>query len=139
MITGCVGKSSISGYINEHPLDDASLVICLLSHCPFDLVLITSLVLLTTSNMASIQALRTRSQAKRQQPPQQDTTPFFIPDSSPLFQYGDGIKSTWTPGYALQADGFDQTLHLTSSRERISFNISGKHFRRKDEGKDWKS
>ena len=63
--------------------------------------------------------------SKRQQSVLQGTSPFFIADTSPLIQYGDGVKSNWTQGYAAQPDGYDQTLHLVSSRETLAFNLSG--------------
>ncbi|ODN81082.1 hypothetical protein L202_03177 [Cryptococcus amylolentus CBS 6039] len=58
-------------------------------------------------------------------------TAFFIPDSSPLFKYSSSSSSSsnttnpWTAGYAQQTDGYDQTLHLTSSNYSIiEFNIT---------------
>ncbi|RXK38482.1 hypothetical protein M231_04247 [Tremella mesenterica] len=54
------------------------------------------------------------------------TTSFFIPDNSPMISYAsaDGT-SPWTAGYARQSDGYDETLHLTtSSNAQVSFNIS---------------
>ncbi|RSH95168.1 hypothetical protein EHS25_000254 [Saitozyma podzolica] len=56
------------------------------------------------------------------------TAQFFIPDSSPFFSYS-SPPSGWVPGYALQSDGYDDTLHLTSSsNSTISFNISATAF-----------
>ncbi|GFZ47292.1 hypothetical protein JCM24511_05035 [Saitozyma sp. JCM 24511] len=56
------------------------------------------------------------------------STQFFIPDSSPFFSYS-SPPSGWVPGYALQSDGYDDTLHLTSSsNSSISFNISAMAF-----------
>ncbi|WWC98039.1 hypothetical protein V866_004928 [Kwoniella sp. B9012] len=54
---------------------------------------------------------------------------FFISDTSPLFSYGSSSgassSSPWTAGYAKQSDGYDETLHLTSSSNSIiSFNIT---------------
>ncbi|WVN88021.1 uncharacterized protein L203_103220 [Cryptococcus depauperatus CBS 7841] len=64
---------------------------------------------------------------------------FFIPDrwvcwvedrltlgSSPLISYAPKSDSSpWTAGYALQTDGYDQTLHATTtSNSTISFNVS---------------
>ncbi|WWD06813.1 hypothetical protein V865_004908 [Kwoniella europaea PYCC6329] len=54
---------------------------------------------------------------------------FFISDTSPLFSYGSSSgassSSPWTAGYAQQSDGYDETLHLTSSSNSIiSFNIT---------------
>lgn len=63
--------------------------------------------------------------SKRQQSVLQGTSAFFIADTSPLIQYGDGIKSNWTQGYAPQPDGYDQTLHLVSSHETLAVNLSG--------------
>lgn len=62
---------------------------------------------------------------RRQRSMTSGDTLFSIPDASPLIQYGDGNNSSWTSGYALQSDGYDQTLHLTAARDTISFNISG--------------
>ncbi|KAK1922635.1 hypothetical protein DB88DRAFT_495781 [Papiliotrema laurentii] len=62
--------------------------------------------------------------SKRQQSVLQGTSAFFIADTSPLIQYGDGIKSNWTQGYAPQPDGYDQTLHLVSSHETLAVNLS---------------
>ena len=49
--------------------------------------------------------------------------------SSPLFSYGiaGSSSSPWTAGYAMQSDGYDETLHLTTtSHSTISFNMTGK-------------
>ena len=54
-----------------------------------------------------------------------NSTTFFVPDTAPFLQYGDGIKSSWTPGYALQGDGYDQTLHMTTVQDTVAFNLSG--------------
>ena len=54
-----------------------------------------------------------------------DTEAFFIADTSPTIVYGDGAASKWTPGYAAQSDGFDQTLHVVHEREQIGFEIAG--------------
>ncbi|OCF79151.1 hypothetical protein I204_01098 [Kwoniella mangroviensis CBS 8886] len=54
---------------------------------------------------------------------------FFISDTSPIFSYGSSSgassSSPWTAGYAKQSDGYDETLHLTSSSNSIiPFNIT---------------
>ena len=44
--------------------------------------------------------------------------------SSPMFTYS---TDDWSTGYAAQPNGYDQTLHLSSSSgSRVSFNIAGK-------------
>lgn len=87
----------------------------------------------TTSNAifagnALVMRVTRRDVFKRQQSTiSSDISAFFISDASPLIQYGDGTNSGWTPGYALQSDGYDQTLHLTSTMDSIAFNVTGKH------------
>ncbi|WVQ81145.1 hypothetical protein IAT38_003267 [Cryptococcus sp. DSM 104549] len=78
---------------------------------------------------ASSSARSPHRRARRDQSSSSTTSSaFFISDSSPLIQYGaEGSSSAtpWTAGYALQTDGYDETLHLTStSNSTISFNIT---------------
>ncbi|KAK4683860.1 hypothetical protein P7C73_g6355, partial [Tremellales sp. Uapishka_1] len=63
-----------------------------------------------------------KTQAKRSLVSRADpSTSFFLADSSPSISYASG----WTAGYAAQADGYDQTLHLTTqSNATVSFNIT---------------
>ncbi|WRT69125.1 uncharacterized protein IL334_006109 [Kwoniella shivajii] len=55
---------------------------------------------------------------------------FFISDTSPLFSYGllGGLgdsSSPWTAGYARQSDGYDETLHLSSTtNSTVAFNVT---------------
>ncbi|WVQ73609.1 hypothetical protein IAR50_003189 [Cryptococcus sp. DSM 104548] len=60
---------------------------------------------------------------------------FFLPASSPIFKYSSSNSTSsssssnptnpWTATYALQTDGYDETLHLTSSSHAtIEFNIT---------------
>ncbi|OCF32603.1 hypothetical protein I316_05783 [Kwoniella heveanensis BCC8398] len=53
------------------------------------------------------------------------STPFYIPDTSPLFSYTP--SDAWTAGYRPKGDGFDQTVHRTSQYDEgttISLNIT---------------
>jgi hypothetical protein len=59
------------------------------------------------------------------------STPFFIPDTSPLFAYDPCVdcasSSSWVAAYSSAVDGFDQTFHQTNvSESSVAFNISGK-------------
>lgn len=46
--------------------------------------------------------------------------------SSPMIHYSAPNVSAWTTGYALQGDGWDSTVHLSSqSGSEISFDITG--------------
>ncbi|KAK4684101.1 hypothetical protein P7C73_g6100, partial [Tremellales sp. Uapishka_1] len=46
---------------------------------------------------------------------------FFIPDTSPLFDYGTG----WQAAYMARGDGYDQTFHRARSADSVvTFNIS---------------
>ncbi|OCF39411.1 hypothetical protein I317_06785 [Kwoniella heveanensis CBS 569] len=74
-----------------------------------------------------------RHRHRRDQAPVSSSSSFSVTDSSPLFSYGSSAGSSssstsfspWTAGYALQSDGFDETLHLTAqSNSTISFNLS---------------
>ncbi|WVQ93156.1 hypothetical protein IAU59_000220 [Kwoniella sp. CBS 9459] len=71
-----------------------------------------------------------RHRYRRDQSPVSSSSSFSVTDSSPLFSYGSSSSasssaSPWTAGYALQSDGFDETLHLTAqSNSTIGFNIS---------------
>ncbi|ORX39224.1 hypothetical protein BD324DRAFT_649308 [Kockovaella imperatae] len=51
---------------------------------------------------------------------------YFVSDSSPIFSYANGTSSSsWTAGYAMQSDGYDETLHLTTiSQSTIMFNMT---------------
>lgn len=58
-----------------------------------------------------------------------DSDTFFIPDSSPLISYASSSSSLspWTSGYSFQADGYDETVHLTTTdNSTLSFNVTGK-------------
>ncbi|WVF69795.1 hypothetical protein IAT40_004574 [Kwoniella sp. CBS 6097] len=53
------------------------------------------------------------------------STPFFIPDTSPLFDYSP--SDAWTAGYRPKGDGYDQTLHRTGRYEEgttIALNVT---------------
>lgn len=66
-----------------------------------------------------------------------DKTPFYIPDTSPIFTYSPCTncgEGGWQSAYSPKGDGFDQTFHQTptvlnggissSSNLTVGFNIS---------------
>ena len=58
------------------------------------------------------------------------TTPFSIPDTSPVFNYSPceacGSSGTWQSAYQAQGDGYDATFHQSSGEDFVvTFNISG--------------
>ena len=59
------------------------------------------------------------------------STPFFIPDTSPLFNWAPcdvcGEVGGWQSAYSSTGDGTDQTFHQTSNADSsVAFNISGR-------------
>ncbi|WVQ98063.1 hypothetical protein IAU59_005185 [Kwoniella sp. CBS 9459] len=58
------------------------------------------------------------------------STPFFIPNTSPLFAYSP--SDAWTAGYRPKGDGFDQTLHRANRFDEgttISLNVTATSLR----------
>ncbi|WWD00603.1 hypothetical protein V866_007538 [Kwoniella sp. B9012] len=56
------------------------------------------------------------------------STPFFIPDTSPLFNYTP--SNSWLGAYRAKGDGWDQTFHTTASGDAVvSINLTASSIR----------
>ncbi|KAK6903715.1 hypothetical protein I203_107220 [Kwoniella mangroviensis CBS 8507] len=56
------------------------------------------------------------------------STPFFIPDTSPLFNYTP--SNSWLGAYRPKGDGWDQTFHMTASGDAVvSINVTASSIR----------